>query len=184
MKARSAAIAILNGLLLGAIVCDGDVRANGTGEKGFALLVTVPQGAFHTNEAITGTIAVVNKSAQSIVIVKPQLPSAWSVRYFGTGSGEQPLASWEGSVLRGTTDPGHPRRYQPDQYETIPGGQTFAKPLDLRWFIRNQRDSFPEGCYGVKFWYRYAPDRSEADLPLLPTDLSAEEVRICVTKPE
>ncbi|MBP7989020.1 hypothetical protein [Candidatus Neomicrothrix sp.] len=118
------------------------------------LLLDVTDAYHRATEPINGRLVMKNLGREPIVIVKPLFPTVWHVRAVPDRSSGDSGQTWEGSVLVGTSDPGHARVYEASDYVTIASGKAYEQDIDVAWFLRNQRSSTPAGVYELQVWYR------------------------------
>src|SRR5262245_24837081 len=135
------------GCLPGLLVCASLAANRGThSATGLQRLSLELEGSRHqANEPIVGRLVVENSGSLAIIIVKPRLPTAWSVHY-DPGQVEAGQ-TWEGSVLKGTADPGHAGDYDLAEYVTIAPGREYEQRVDIGWFLRNNQSTIPVGAY-------------------------------------
>jgi hypothetical protein len=173
-------VILQSALVLVTIGCLSTTSSRPAAQKDYELRVDLSGRTFTEGEEIVASISVHNHSPQAVTIVKPLLPSAWSVQYYGPPPGTRPLSGWDGGVLQGTTDPEFSRTYPESEYEVVKPLGAYSQPIDLRWFLRNQRESFPSGCYSLTFSYRLPTGNPERVVPILRATLSSEPVQVCV----
>ena len=151
-------------------------------EPSCALLLHLTESHYRATEPINGRLTVRNTGQEPIVIVKPMLPTAWSVRFAPEQSSIDTARVWEGSVLRGTSDPGYEPGYGTSNYVTIESGKEYEQALDVAWFLRNQRSAIPLGVYDLRVWYRYDPQLAELSRHpgMFPAEIGSNVLRVVI----
>jgi len=163
--------------MLLAFLCIGCATAGSAG-RGVELRATAGERETASGPKRVLILTVRNHTPKQIAVVKPALPSSWSIDRIIIKDGVSQTEQLRGAAGRGQPDPGRENRYRANQYARIEPGASFSYVTDLDFYISSGLSEPTPGKYQAVFRYEYAAMPEEADLPIVSGPLESNRLAV------